>query len=67
MLGYDMLSRLIYGARTSLFIGVFVVVLAGTFGVIIGLIAGDQGGRADRWLMGWVDVQCVSACSSPSS
>jgi peptide/nickel transport system permease protein len=55
--GYDVLSRLIYGARTSLFIGVFVVALAGTFGVIIGLIAGYKGGRADRWLMGWVDVQ----------
>jgi ABC-type dipeptide/oligopeptide/nickel transport system permease subunit len=55
--GYDVLSRLIYGARTSLFIGVFVVVLAGTFGVAIGLIAGYKGGRADRWLMGWVDVQ----------
>ena len=55
--GYDVLSRLIYGARTSLFIGVFVVAIAGTFGVIIGLIAGYKGGRADRWLMGWVDVQ----------
>ena len=31
--------------------------VAGTFGVIIGLIAGYKGGRADRWLMGWVDVQ----------
>ena len=55
--GYDVLSRLLYGARTSLFIGLFVVVVAGTFGVIIGLIAGYKGGRADRWLMGWVDVQ----------
>lgn len=55
--GYDVLSRLMYGARTSLVIGVFVVVLAGTFGVVIGLIAGYKGGRADRWLMGWVDVQ----------
>jgi ABC-type dipeptide/oligopeptide/nickel transport system permease subunit len=55
--GYDVFSRLLYGARTSLFIGIFVVVVAGTFGVIIGLIAGYKGGRADRWLMGWVDVQ----------
>jgi ABC-type dipeptide/oligopeptide/nickel transport system permease subunit len=55
--GYDVFSRLLYGARTSLFIGVFVVVVAGTFGVMIGLIAGYKGGRADRWLMGWVDVQ----------
>jgi peptide/nickel transport system permease protein len=55
--GYDVFSRLLYGARTSLFIGVFVVVVAGTFGVLIGLIAGYKGGRADRWLMGWVDIQ----------
>jgi peptide/nickel transport system permease protein len=55
--GYDVLSRLLYGARTSLFIGIFVVVVAGTFGVIFGLIAGYKGGRADRWMMGWVDVQ----------
>jgi peptide/nickel transport system permease protein len=55
--GYDVLSRLLYGARTSLFIGLFVVVLAGTFGVFIGLISGYKGGRTDRWLMGWVDVQ----------
>lgn len=55
--GYDVLSRLLYGARTSLFIGLFVVLVAGTFGVAIGLIAGYRGGRTDRWLMGWVDVQ----------
>ncbi len=55
--GYDVLSRLLYGARTSLFIGVLVVVLAGTFGVVIGLISGYKGGRTDRLLMGWVDVQ----------
>ena len=31
--------------------------VAGTFGVLIGLFAGYKGGRTDRWLMGWVDVQ----------
>ena len=55
--GYDILSRLIHGARTSLVIGVAVVVAAGLFGVVIGLIAGYRGGRTDRLLMGWVDVQ----------
>ena len=43
--GYDVFSRLLYGGRTSLFIGLFVVVLAGTFGVAMGLIAGYRGGR----------------------
>ncbi len=55
--GYDVLSRLLYGARTSLFIGTVVVLVAGTAGVLYGLYAGYRGGRADRWLMGWVDVQ----------
>jgi peptide/nickel transport system permease protein len=55
--GYDVLSRLLYGARTSLVIGVLVVALAGVFGVLVGLLAGYKGGRVDRWLMGWVDVQ----------
>ncbi|HWL43811.1 MAG TPA: ABC transporter permease [Ilumatobacter sp.] len=55
--GYDVLSRLLYGARTSLFIGLLVVALAGTFGIIVGVISGYKGGRVDRWLMGWVDVQ----------
>jgi peptide/nickel transport system permease protein len=55
--GYDVLSRLMFGARTSLIIGVVVVLLAGVFGVAVGLIAGYRGGRTDRYLMGWVDVQ----------
>jgi ABC-type dipeptide/oligopeptide/nickel transport system permease subunit len=55
--GYDVLSRLLYGARTSLVIGIAVVAIAGTVGVLVGLIAGYKGGRTDRWLMGWVDVQ----------
>ena len=55
--GYDVLSRLLAGARTSLTIGVLVVAAAGTFGVLVGLWSGYKGGRTDRWLMGWVDVQ----------
>lgn len=45
-LGRDMLSRLIYGARYSFFIGVVVVFVATFFGVVIGVIAGF----APRWL-----------------
>ena len=55
--GYDVLSRLVYGARTSLAIGLLVVFVAGVFGVLVGLWAGYRGGRTDSWLMGWVDVQ----------
>jgi peptide/nickel transport system permease protein len=55
--GYDVLSRLMYGARTTMLIGFAVVAAAGLFGVVVGLIAGYRGGRVDRWLMRWVDVQ----------
>lgn len=55
--GYDVLSRLMWGTRTTLLIAFAVVLIAGTFGVIYGLIAGYRGGRLDAWLMRWVDVQ----------
>jgi ABC-type dipeptide/oligopeptide/nickel transport system permease subunit len=55
--GYDVLSRLMYGTRTTLLIAFAVVFLAGLFGVVLGLLAGYRGGRTDRWVMRWVDVQ----------
>jgi peptide/nickel transport system permease protein len=55
--GYDMLSRIMFGMRTTLLISTLVVLIAGVIGVTIGLIAGYMGGRFDRWITGWVDVQ----------
>ena len=46
-----------YGTRTTLIIGFAVVAIAGTFGIVLGVVAGYRGGRTDRWLMRWVDVQ----------
>lgn len=54
--GRDMLSRLIFGARYSLFIGVVVVVLALSGGVLLGLVAGYFGGRVDTVIMRVMDV-----------
>ena len=54
--GRDMLSRLIYGARFSLSIGVVVVTIAVTGGVIIGLIAGYMRGVVDTMIMRIMDV-----------
>jgi dipeptide transport system permease protein len=54
--GRDMLSRLIYGAQYSLFIGVVVVSIALVGGIIIGLIAGFYGGWIDNVIMRVMDV-----------
>lgn len=56
-LGRDVLSRLIYGARASLGIGTAVVALAGSFGVVMGLLAGYFGGRTDNVIMRAIDTQ----------
>jgi peptide/nickel transport system permease protein len=56
-LGRDMLSRLIYGARVSLLVGLSASLIAGTFGVLLGLLAGYFGGRVDDGIMRLSDVQ----------
>ena len=55
-LGRDMLSRLLYGARISLVIGLVVVVSAGAFGTLVGTVAGYAGGLVDEALMRFTEV-----------
>lgn len=46
-LGRDYLSRLLYGTRISLLIGISVVIISGVIGTTMGLLAGYFGGRID--------------------
>ena len=55
-LGRDMLSRLIWGARLSLFMGVTPVLFALVAGSIIGIVAGYAGGWLNTILMRTIDV-----------
>jgi peptide/nickel transport system permease protein len=55
--GRDMLSAILYGMRISLVVGVLGVVLSGTIGILLGLVAGYVGGAVDSLIMRIADVQ----------
>jgi peptide/nickel transport system permease protein len=55
-LGRDMLTRLIYGGRLSLFMGVLPVAIAFVAGSMIGIVAGYVGGRVNTLIMRTIDI-----------
>jgi peptide/nickel transport system permease protein len=56
-LGRDVLSRLIYGARVALLVGITTVSVSGLVGLGVGLVAGYFGGWADTAFMRLLDIQ----------
>ncbi len=56
-LGRDVLSRLIYGARVSLAVGVAAVMIGGFIGISLGVVGGYFGGRLDDVIMRLADIQ----------
>ena len=56
-LGRDVLSRLLYGARVSLLVGVAAIAVGGTLGTVAGLVSGYFGGWIDDVIMRLGDIQ----------
>jgi len=56
-LGRDILSRSLFGARIALLVGFSAVAIAGTLGLVTGLLSGYFGGRVDDFFMRLADIQ----------
>lgn len=56
-LGRDLFTRILYGTRTSLFVGVSTVALSLVVGVALGIAAGYFGGWIDTIIMRYIDLQ----------
>jgi peptide/nickel transport system permease protein len=55
-LGRDLATRILYGGRVSLMVGLLAIAVAVTIGVLVGTLAGFYGGKIDGILMRFVDM-----------
>jgi len=56
LIGRDVLSRVIYGARISLSVALLVILITASIGTVLGIVAGYLGGRTDAFLMRFTDT-----------
>ena len=56
LLGRDVFTRVLYGARTSLLVGILAVLMATSIGLVVGAVAGYFGGKVDALIMRVTDI-----------